>query len=194
MSEKRLNAVNKNRTGSELIHFLLLTANLFIFWFVLSGMTDLVHLLMGLVSAVAVTIVTRPLLLMPWGADRAGRLPAWDLPWLRLFTYWPWLAWQIIQANLQVALLVLHPRMPIKPQLVRFRKPLPGSVAHMILANSITLTPGTITVDLEGDEYIVHALSDEAARSLLPSVGEGEMQRRVGAVFEEQGKVTSERR
>lgn len=165
------------------VHFLLLTFTLFVFWIVLSGRLEWRYIIIGLVSSVGISIITQPLLLLARETPDASPQPAWYLPWLRLAAYFPWLMGQLVQANLQVAWLVIQPRLPIEPQIIYFRQPLPSPVAHVVLANSITLTPGTVTVDLEGDLYTVHALSTAAATSLAPAEGEGEMPRRVGRVF-----------
>jgi multicomponent Na+:H+ antiporter subunit E len=80
-----------------------------------------------------------------------------------------------------VAYIVLHPKLPIEPGLLRFRTRLRSQVGHVILANSITLTPGTITVDLSDGTYLVHALVPGAAASLL----EAKMQSKLEAIFGE---------
>ena len=67
----------------------------------------------------------------------------------------------------------------LRPQIVQFRTGLTSDLARVVLGNSITLTPGTITMDIDDDEFTVHAISDQAARSLRS----GEMERRVGHVF-----------
>lgn len=180
-----INAAGDRPHRSEWKHLFLLSATLFVFWIVLSAKMEAKYLVIGLAGSIATAAATRPLLLLPWGSG-VGRLrPAWDLPWLRLFAYFPWLLWQVVQANLQVAWLVIQPRLPIEPRLIRFRKALPNPVAHVVLANSITLTPGTVTVDLDKDEYVVHALWPAAAASLVPQEGEGEMLRRVASIFRE---------
>lgn len=163
----------------------LLSATLFVFWVVLSARMEVKYLVIGLVSSLVTAVVTRSLLLLPLEAGEDRLRPAWDLPWLRLLAYFPWLLWQVVQANLQVAWLIIQPRLPIEPRLIRFRKSLPNPVAHVVLANSITLTPGTVTVDLDKDEYVVHALWPTAAASLVPEEGEGEMLRRVASIFRE---------
>jgi multisubunit Na+/H+ antiporter MnhE subunit len=83
--------------------------------------------------------------------------------------------------NLQVAYIVLNPKLPIDPGLLRFRTRLQSSVGHILLANSITLTPGTITVDLTEGTYLVHALVPQAAGSLL----EAKMQNKLEMIFGE---------
>ncbi|MFO7620498.1 MAG: Na+/H+ antiporter subunit E [Bacteroidales bacterium] len=64
--------------------------------------------------------------------------------------------WACIKANFDVAYRVLHPRMPIKPGIVRVKTTLRSELAKTLLANSITMTPGTITVDVIGDDFYVH--------------------------------------
>ncbi|MDN5347295.1 MAG: multicomponent Na+:H+ antiporter subunit [Clostridia bacterium] len=174
----------KKSINSGFTSSLFLTLALYIFWIVLSGKMEAKYLIIGFLSAVIITLLTRPLLLVSIGSSKGILRSVYDLPWLRLMAYFPWLMWQIVLANLQVAAVIINPKMPIQPQLITFRKKLPGPVAYLTLANSITLTPGTITVDLEGDKYLVHALiGDAAAQSLAPEVGEGEMPYRVSWVF-----------
>jgi multicomponent Na+:H+ antiporter subunit E len=93
--------------------------------------------------------------------------------------YVPWLVWEIVASGLQVAYVVLHPRMPIAPGLVRIRVNLPHTLANLTLANSITLTPGTVTLDVDGDEFLVHALTPASARGIEL----GEIQSRVATLF-----------
>jgi multicomponent Na+:H+ antiporter subunit E len=85
----------------------------------------------------------------------------------RMLLYIPWLIWQIFLASLHVAYLVLHPRLPINPTLLRFKTKLPNIAARVILGNSITLTPGTLTVSIDDDEFLVHALADASQSSIV---------------------------
>jgi multicomponent Na+:H+ antiporter subunit E len=84
--------------------------------------------------------------------------------WFWALLYLPVLFYHIIAANLQVAYIVLHPDMPIRPGIVRVRTSLKTSAARTVLANSITLTPGTFTVDMDDDEGVlyIHWLTVEA--------------------------------
>jgi len=66
------------------------------------------------------------------------------------------LFWEIIKANFDVAYRILHPKMPIKPGIVVIKTTLKSDIAKMILANSITLTPGTFTLDVIGDNLLIH--------------------------------------
>lgn len=89
---------------------------------------------------------------------------------LFLFAYLVVLAFEILRANLDVAYRVLHPAMPIRPGVVVIKTRLTSDIAKMILANSITLTPGTFTLDVVGDRLLIHWINvqtddiDEASR------------------------------
>ncbi len=100
----------------------------------------------------------------------------------RFLLYIPWLVLQIIMANVQVAYLVLHPKMPIEPVLLLFRTRMRKGIAQVTLGNSITLTPGTITISLEDGRYIIHNLKPPLASSLV----EGKMQNKIAKVYLEE--------
>lgn len=157
----------------------LLSTVLFAFWMMLSGKFDGFHLALGLLSSMGVAMATAKLgLLEP--ATQGWHFKTWR-GWA---AYLPWLVYQIFDSALQVAKVVLAPRMPIDPHLIEFDCALPHTVAHLTLANSITLTPGTVTLDHEGETYTIHALTVAAGASLTPPEGEGEMQRRVAELFQ----------
>lgn len=93
---------------------------------------------------------------------------AWGLYYIPIWVYY------CILANLDVAKRVLSPKMPIKPGIVRFRTTLKTDLAKTMLANSITMTPGTMTVDIIGDEFYIHWIyvateKDEEAYKLIAS-------------------------
>jgi multicomponent Na+:H+ antiporter subunit E len=96
----------------------------------------------------------------------------------RAMLYAPWLVWQIVRSNLDVARRILSPGLPIHPNVIRIRSGQRTDLGRVIYANSITLTPGTVAIAVNGSEITVHALTEEAARDLL----EGEMDRRVRSV------------
>jgi multicomponent Na+:H+ antiporter subunit E len=161
---------------------LVLALLLFAFWVVLSGKLDLVHLSAGALFSVGIALFSCRLFALDPPIVQAGRHPFAVLPWTGLATYVPWLIAQILVSTLQVAKLVLSPRMEIRPKLFTFSFPLPHGLARATLANSITLTPGTVTIDVDGDEYMVHAINDEAARD-LEGMAPGNMKERVGRLF-----------
>ena len=158
-----------------------LALTLFVFWLILSGKFDAFHVSIGAVSALCIALGTRRLLLLPPDIGPPGRHPTNVLP-LRFLGYIPWLIWQIIVSSLYVAYVVLHPRMPIQPRLLRFDTSFPHVLAQLTLATSITLTPGTVTLDVDDGEFLVHALTDTSAQGLEPHGGA--MHRRVAALFQ----------
>ena len=109
---------------------------------------------------------------------------------LRIPAYLGWLLWQIVLANVSILKLVFQPR-PLEgvaPQVVRFKTTLKSDWVKFVLAQSITLTPGTVTIKIVGDEFFVHAISQEAADGL-----DGAMEGWIKHVYEpeqQEGAVT----
>ena len=98
---------------------------------------------------------------------------------LRMLVYVPYLFWEIAKANIAVAYIVLHPSLPIDPGMERFSPALPPGLPATTLANSITLTPGTVTVDIRGREFYIHRLTLSAREDLY----DGGLERAVRFVF-----------
>lgn len=142
------------------------------FWLILSGHYDLFHVGFGVLCAALVTGLSSDLLSL--GGRETG-LSVW-----RFIAYLPWLLYQVVIANFHVVYLILWPSQ-IRPQIIRFRTQLRSELARTTLGNSITLTPGTVTMDIQGDEFVVHAVSDKVAQDLLT----GAMEERVARVFRE---------
>lgn len=154
-----------------MLHALALWLFCFGLWLLLSGYFD-VPLLLGfgvLSCALVVFVAWRTEVIDPEEQPLRLRFN------LHIFSYWPWLLWQIVLSNLDVAKRILDPRLPISPTLITLRPTQRSDLGRVIYANSITLTPGTVTTALSGDTLEVHALTREAADSLL----EGDMDRRV---------------
>ena len=146
-------------------------------WVVLSGKFDAFHLSLGLISCGIVAYLSSDLLFP------SPRIKGLLVQWARFLRYIPWLMVEITKANLHVTYLVFHPRMMelIDPRIVKFRTKLKSDLALVTFANSITLTPGTITVDVSIDgDFKVHAI-DKASGDPLP----GEMERRIAKAFGE---------
>lgn len=145
-----------------------IAVTLFVFWLLLSGYFTVFLIAAGAGSALAVAWLA-------WrmeAADREGH----PVHFTRAaFTYWPWLIKEILLSGWQVTRIILHPRLPISPTLVRFKPSQTSTVGLVTHANSITLTPGTITVEAEHGEFLVHALTRAGAEGLADS----EMDRRV---------------
>lgn len=96
----------------------------------------------------------------------------------RLFGYWLWLAKEVVKSSLDVARIVLSPSLPISPKVVKIKAGCEHPVDQAILANSITLTPGTLALDVYDGEITVHALTRAGADELR----RGEMDRRVASL------------
>jgi multicomponent Na+:H+ antiporter subunit E len=86
--------------------------------------------------------------------------------WLKTALYVPWLMWQVFLANIDVAKRVWAPGLPIAPKMIKIPHSLKSGYGIATYANSITLTPGTVTVEAGDGEFLVHALTDEAAADL----------------------------
>lgn len=147
---------------------------LYAFWLLLSGLFTPFLLAAGAGSALAVLAFARRMDVV----DREGH--PLHLGWRALVSYWPWLLWEIARSSWDVSRRILDPRLPISPTLARFRPSQKSELGLVIHANSITLTPGTVAVEVEADEFLVHALTREAAAGLAGS----EMDRRVAALEE----------
>ncbi|MCD6043784.1 MAG: Cation antiporter [Burkholderiales bacterium] len=152
----------------RLLGTLALAASLFVFWLLLSGIYTPFLVLCGLGSSIAVAALAQRMEV----ADREGHPIHLGLAAL---TYWPWLLKEIFKSGWQVTRIILDPRLPVSPTFVRFRPSQKTAVALATHANSITLTPGTITVDASHEEFLVHALTREGAAAVVDS----EMDRRV---------------
>ncbi|MBT4043486.1 MAG: Na+/H+ antiporter subunit E [Rhodospirillaceae bacterium] len=140
-------------------------------WLLLSGYFHILLLSLGAVSvAFCVWIAVRMDLI-----DHEGVPMHITLAGLR---YVPWLMWEIVKANIDVAKRVISPSLPIAPSLFDAPSSQKSDLGQVLYANSITLTPGTVSVDLNPGVIQVHALHDGAAEGVL----DGEMDRRVSAV------------
>ena len=137
-------------------------------WLLWSGHTTPLLLVLGLVSCLAVVAIARGMGIV----DEEGA-PV-ELP-LRALFYVPWLILEIVKSNIDVARRILDPRLPISPRVIEVQASQRKDIGRVIYANSITLTPGTVSIDTDGDRITVHALTEEAAAGLLT----GEMDRRV---------------
>ena len=150
---------------------------LFVPWLVLSGKFDPVHVGMGVLCSSLVAYWCADLLFQ----DKATTLGERLRQLIGFVGYIGWLLGGIIRANLHVFRVALSPRMNelLSPQMVEFESTLEKELSKFILANSITLTPGTVTVRVEGSRFLVHALTNTAAQS-LPGV----MEKRIADIFE----------
>tara|TARA_Y100001970_G_C14060060_1_gene763696 strand:+ start:442 stop:948 length:507 start_codon:yes stop_codon:yes gene_type:complete len=153
------------------VHALSLGAVLGLLWLLLSGIFEGWLLTLGFCSLIIVVIFANRMDVI----DREGH-PI-HISW-RALLYWPWLAREIVNANIDVAKVILSPDLPINPKVIRVNATQVTELGHVFYANSITLTPGTVTLSLENGAMGVHSLTKSAEEGLLS----GEMDRRVHAV------------
>ena len=146
-----------------------LTLVLFGIWLLWSGhFDDPLLITLGALSSVAVVAVVRRM-------DVVDHEVAPVELTFRALLYAPWLVWEIAKANVDVARRILDPGLPIRPHTIRVKAVQRTVLARVVYANSNTLTPGTVSVELEDNVIVVHALTREAAAGLMT----GEMARRV---------------
>jgi len=171
----------------KLFHIGVPILSLSLLWLILSGVFDPFHIALGILSIAIVVRVAWNLLLFP--KDKLGGniwdAPAMRIQWKHACSYPFIFLLNVIKANLQVAVLILDPKMPIDPVLLRFSTPYKTDAAKILLGNSITLTPGTVTLDIRESDFLVHALSPALADSLM----DGTDMNRVARVF---GEVETE--
>ena len=129
---------------------------LMIFWLVFNGRVTVEILAVGCVCSAAVTYMAKAMFGMK------GNLICLSPSWMwRYFKYFVGLVIEIISCSIKVMHLVYHPQEEVRPQLLTFRVPIKNDGHKVLLANSITLTPGTITVGLLGDRMRVHGLDGQ---------------------------------
>jgi multicomponent Na+:H+ antiporter subunit E len=133
---------------------------LLLFWIILCEQFNAEVLVIGIVVAVLVTYLNRDFL--PTGSLRIRKLPLYALYLLLLLK-------EIILANISVARIVLSPKINISPCIVILNTHLKSSLLRAILANSITLTPGTLTLQLKDNELVIHCLMKEFIPDLVDS-------------------------
>lgn len=147
---------------------LILFVHLAFFWLLWSGHLEQTLLTYGLISCVIVVAA----------GLRAKVVDRESLPVHLMFRSWrylPWLLVEIVKSNIGVAKIILDPALPMRPHILRTESSQTTDVGRVIFANSITLTPGTITLAIRKGEVVVHALADPFADGLQT----GEMNKRV---------------
>jgi len=152
-------------------HAVSLWAVLFATWLLFSGIYQPLLLIMGAVSCLAVVLIAHRMDVV----DHEGHPIHLGL---RAIGYWFWLWGEIAKSNINVARRILDPKLPIDPVLITVKTSQPSELGQVVYANSITLTPGTVSIQVSDDEILVHALSSDLAADLET----GEMDRRVTGI------------
>lgn len=145
-------------------------AAFFIIWLILSSSYDRLHIVLGI--AVAALIV--------WLNPVEPASPFRNFPWLRVVGYVPWLFGRILASGFHVSRLILDPSLPIAPALIRYRTKLRDDGEIVFLGNSITLTPGTTTVEIDSNELVVHALDEVSGES----ISDRRLEQKIHSVFQ----------
>lgn len=158
----------RRKEGGKALPTIALAAALLALWLVLSGHYTALLISFGVIcTGLVVWFARRMRLVDPEGV------------FLHLFPglvgYWIWMVKEIFVSNVRVARIVLSPSLPIRPALVHYRASQETDLGRVLFANSITLTPGTITTEVAGDDFRIHALE----WLFVDGVEEGEMDARV---------------
>ncbi len=157
--------------------FLLLT----IFWLLLSGRIGVQYFVFLAFSAGLVLYMNPERPFPGLDPSRGSGISGLVRSGAYLARYLVWLVWNVVVANVHVARIILSPTMPIDPKFMVFRSTLKSDLAKVLVANTTTLTPGTVTIDLVGDRFLVHALTPETATGLAQAA----VQNAVGSIFGE---------
>jgi multicomponent Na+:H+ antiporter subunit E len=151
-----------------LLHILSLGTVLAILWALLSGHFDPLMIGLGAASCILVVVIAHRMDVI----DHEGHPN--HLGW-RAVLYWGWLLKEILKSSLTIARILVQPKIAIAPRMVAVKSSQKSELGRVIYANSITLTPGTVTTNLEDETLYVHALVEECAKDLES----GDMDRRV---------------
>lgn len=138
-----------------------LAVSLTVFWVLLSGYWLPLILTLGVVSISLCVYIARQL-----GTDDAEGYPS-HLFLRAVVSYWPWLLKEIVISNIMVARAILRGGDAVHPQVLKVKAGQTDELGITIYANSITLTPGTVSIAVDENEVTVHALMDETAEGLL---------------------------
>ena len=133
----------------------------FLLWIVFNGKVTLEIVILGIIiAAVMYYFAWKFMGYSPKKEIKAFRKTGLGIEYILI------MLWEIVKANIHVIHFIVTSKYQIEPVIVRFKTDLKGNGTKAVLANSITLTPGTITVSLEEDEYVVHCLDKEFAKNI----------------------------
>ncbi len=155
---------------------LILSAVLFLFWILFTSSLNFEEIALGAFASLFTSWLSFDLL-----SENVNLISITPRQLVRLILYTPYLIKEIIKANVDVAERVLRPELPISPVVIRFRFPLKTPISRTTMANSITLTPGTLTIDIDDQGvFYIHCLAQSHAESLL----KGDLRRQVIWVYQ----------
>jgi len=140
-------------------------------WMILTSFTDVKELIVGFFVSLVISIVMKKY----YGIMLDVKFPVRVIKFV--FIYLPVFIWEMIKANFDVAFRVLNPALPINPGFVKIKTNLKKNSSKLVLANSITLTPGTLTLDIQDDTLFIHWID---VKTLI----EKEKKEKIGGMFE----------
>ena len=141
--------------------FLITAIAMFAFWILLSGEFTFILITSGVIASLIVAYLSHDIFIGK--ADmkvETGRV-------LKFIAYVPWLLWQVIVSNAEIAYLVIHPKSLIDPEFVYFKPDLKTDLGIVTLAHSITLTPGTVTVEANREEFVIHSIWHRTSAGII---------------------------
>ena len=171
----------RGRTNHMISNILMLSIILFAVWTLLSGKFEVKFMLIGLLSSVITSAVCLPFLIIK-NQDTGKEYFLFNINYLKFIPYCFWLLIEIFKASFDVCKETLKPQLNYEPRVVSFAMPYENPLASVLLAHSIILTPGTITIGVdENGVYEVHALNKGAAEGIYSGV----MQKKIANLFKE---------
>jgi len=141
-------------------HLIKIFIVIFLFWFALSGMTSINMLFLGLISSLFIAYIINKMDLI----DHEVSFHNFNI--IRLISYIFWLIKEIIISSLMVCIYIILPSKRVSPKIIKVKCSQKSEAAKVLYANSITLTPGTVTIDVSDDVFTVHTLDKPFKESL----------------------------
>ena len=173
---------NARIVGSPMVHKVCLFLLLFAFWMALAGSLKTKFVIYGIITAATTVWLCYPLLLVP-NRNGSKKYFVFGVPIFKFISYIGWLMWQLVLANIDVLKATTSQELDIDPKVVRFYFRVDNPMAYVVLANSITLTPGTVTLNVDDEGlFEIHALTVGAAEGVL----DGSFQKKVADLFGEE--------
>ncbi|SDY47456.1 Na+/H+ antiporter subunit E [Tindallia californiensis] len=153
--------MSKDKEKSKIKKYLIPTVLLFMFWMILSPGFGAQTIFMGILLSILVVVYSKDILFS------AKEMPLYQgKHFVNMLRFIGVLIIEIFKANIEVAKIVLDPKLPIEPHFIKVPMMLENDMNKVIYGNSVTLTPGTLTVDIVEDGFIIHALTKEAAEAM----------------------------
>jgi multicomponent Na+:H+ antiporter subunit E len=143
----------ERKTVTRMTSSVLLFATLLLFWLMLMGTLTVEVLIVGVLASLVIA------LLYPNGLSFFTEFRATPAAFIAGLRYYGYFFKQLVKSNLRLAAIVLSPSLPVKPGIVKARTRLKSRMGRLMLANSITLTPGTLTVEMDGEWLYIHCVS-----------------------------------